>query len=262
VTAPAGHAAGAALCAHDVELVRADNPGPLTLAGTNTWLVGRDRCWIVDPGPALGDHLDAVARAAVARGGTEGIVLTHGHHDHVEAAPALARRLGARLVAMTDGRQAGPLTALATPGHTPDHLAYRAGRVVFSGDAVLGEGSVFVAPDRGALRAHLAALERLRALEPALLCPGHGPPVTDPRARLDALLAHRLERERALLAALEAGLRTVDELLDAAWADTPPALRLPAALTLAAHLDKLAEEGRLPAGVERPPWPPPGMPEV
>lgn len=259
---PPGGPASVALSAHDVGLVRADNPGPLTLSGTNTWLVGRDPCWVVDPGPALDHHLDAVAGEVAARGGAEGIVLTHGHPDHAEAAPALVRRLGAGVVAVADGERAGPLTALATPGHTPDHLAYRAGGVVFTGDAVLGEGSVFVAPDPGALRAYLAALQRLRALEPALLCPGHGPPVTDPPATLDGLLAHRRERERRLLAALEVGLRTVDQLLDAAWADTPPALRLPATLTLAAHLDKLDEEGRLPAGVERPPWPPPGVREV
>ncbi len=256
------NAASVALSAHDVGLVRADNPGPLTLSGTNTWLVGRDPCWVVDPGPALDDHLDAVAGEAAARGGAEGIVLTHGHHDHAEAVPALVRRLRAGLVAMTDGEQAGPLTALATPGHTPDHLAYQAGRVVFTGDAVLGEGSVFVAPDPGALRAYLAALKRLRVLDPALLCPGHGPPVTDPPAMLAGYLAHRLERERSLVAALDRGLRTVDELLDAAWADAPPPLRLPATLTLAAHLDKLAEEDRLPGGVERPPWPPTGMAEI
>ena len=255
-------AASVPLSAHDVGLVRADTPGPLTLSGTNTWLVGRDPCWVVDPGPALDDHLDAVAGEVAARGGAQGIVLTHGHPDHAEAVPALARRLGAGVVAMAAGERAGPLTALATPGHTPDNLAYRAGRLIFTGDAVLGEGSVFVAPDPGALSAYLTALERLRALGPALLCPGHGPPVTDPPATLDGLLAHRRERERALLAALERGLRTVDELLGAAWADTPPALRLPATLTLAAHLDKLAEEGRLPTGVERPPWPPPEMREV
>jgi glyoxylase-like metal-dependent hydrolase (beta-lactamase superfamily II) len=117
---------------------------------------------------------------------------------------------------------------------------------------------VFVAPDPGALRAHLAGLERLRALEPELLLPGHGPVVRDPRARIDDLLAHRRDREARLLAALAGGLRGADELLDRVWAGTPPALRLAAAATLAAHLDKLAEEGRLPAGVERPRSPVPG----
>jgi glyoxylase-like metal-dependent hydrolase (beta-lactamase superfamily II) len=117
---------------------------------------------------------------------------------------------------------------------------------------VLGEGSVFVAPDPGALAGYLDGLRRLRARGPELLCPGHGPLVTDPASKLDEYLAHRLDRERRLLAALAAGARTVDELLDAAWADVPPLLRPAAAVTLAAHLDKLAGEGRLPAAVDRP----------
>lgn len=250
------------LARRDIAWVRAANPGPLTLTGTNTWVVGRDPCWVVDPGPALGEHLDAVAEEAGRRGGAGGLALTHRHHDHAEAAPELARRLGAPVVAVEDGGRAGPLVAVATPGHTPDHLAYAVGDVVFTGDSVLGQGSVFLAPDPGALRGYLAALERLRALAPALLCPGHGPPVTDPDAHLGAYLAHRREREEALVAALGRGLRGIDELMDAAWADVPAALRGAAAITLAAHLDKLEEEGRLPAGVQRPRWPPPAMAEM
>jgi glyoxylase-like metal-dependent hydrolase (beta-lactamase superfamily II) len=111
---------------------------------------------------------------------------------------------------------------------------------------VLGQGSVFVT---GRLREYLAALERLRGLGLAVLCPGHGPPVWDPDAKLGEYLAHRAERERKLLAALDAGARTEDELLDAAWADAPAALRPAAALTLRAHAGKLADEGRLPADV-------------
>jgi glyoxylase-like metal-dependent hydrolase (beta-lactamase superfamily II) len=134
--------------------------------------------------------------------------------------------------------------------------------VVFTGDAVLGEGSVFISPDPEALRGYLAALERVRALEPSLLCPGHGPVVTDPDAHLAGYLAHRRAREEALVGALERGLRGIDELLDAAWPDAPALLRGAAAITMAAHLDKLEEEGRLPADVERPLWPPPGMAQV
>jgi glyoxylase-like metal-dependent hydrolase (beta-lactamase superfamily II) len=141
---------------------------------------------------------------------------------------------------------------VATPGHAPDHLAFVAGRACFTGDAVLGEGSVFVAPDPGALRGYLAALERLRAMDLAVLCPGHGPLVLDANAKLDEYLAHRRDRERRLAEALAAGLRTADELLDRVWSDAPAALRGAATVTLAAHLDKLDEEGRLPEGVERP----------
>jgi glyoxylase-like metal-dependent hydrolase (beta-lactamase superfamily II) len=163
----------------------------------------------------------------------------------VGAAGAVDRRLA-------DGDEAGPLRAVGTPGHAPDHLAYVAGDVAFTGDAVLGAGSVFVAPGPGALAGYLAGLRRLRALGLALLCPGHGPVVEDPAERLDAYLAHRADRERALLAALADGLRDVDDLLARAWADAPAALRPAAEATLAAHLDKLEEEGRLPAGVGRP----------
>ena len=146
----------------------------------------------------------------------------------------------------------GPLRSVATPGHAPDHLAFVAGRACFTGDAVLGEGSVFVAPDPGALRGYLAALERLRALDLAVLCPGHGPLVLDPAAKLTEYVEHRLDRERRLEAALAAGLRAVDELLDRVWSDAPASLRPAATVTLAAHLDKLADEGRLPEDVERP----------
>ena len=155
-------------------------------------------------------------------------------------------------VRLEDGSTFGPLEAVATPGHAPDHLAYVTGTAALTGDAVLGEGSVFIAPDPGALAAYLDALARLRERELDVLCPGHGPLVFDPDAKLDQYISHRLDRERRLLAALEHGKRSVDELLDEAWADVPAGLRPAAAVTLAAHLDKLADEGRLPAGVERP----------
>jgi glyoxylase-like metal-dependent hydrolase (beta-lactamase superfamily II) len=250
------------LAAVGVELVRAANPGPFTLSGTNTWLYGRDPCWIVDPGPALAEHVAAVTAAAAARGGAAGIALTHDHGDHVEGLGPLRERLdgdvpvaAARFpaeVALGDGDAFGPLRAVAVPGHAADHLAFVADRVCFSGDAVLGEGSVFVAPGRGALAGYLDGLRRLRALDLAVICPGHGPPVWDPAAKLDEYVAHRLEREERLVAALERGLRGEDELLDAAWDDVPGFMRPAAAVTLAAHLGKLAEEGRLPPDVTPP----------
>ena len=117
---------------------------------------------------------------------------------------------------------------------------------------MLGEGSVFIFPDPGALSGYLRGLERLQARELDLIAPGHGPLVTDPEAKLDQYIAHRLDRERRLVAALAEGRRTVDDLLDQVWDDAPAVLRPAAAVTLAAHLDKLEEEGRLPDGVERP----------
>jgi glyoxylase-like metal-dependent hydrolase (beta-lactamase superfamily II) len=241
---------------HDIARLRADNPSPYTLDGTNTWVIGRDPAWVVDPGPALDAHLDAIAAELQQRGGAGGIALTHDHQDHAEGVEALRERIGAvpvaaarhpADVALADGDAFGPLRAVAIPGHADDHLAFVADRVVFTGDAVLGEGSVFVT---GRLREYLEALERLRAMDLDVLYPGHGPPVDEPEAKLTEYIEHRLERERKLLAALDAGLRSRDELLDAVWSDAPPALRGAADVTLGAHLGKLREEGRLPAGVE------------
>ena len=246
----------AELADHGIARLRADNPSPYTLDGTNTWVIGRDPAWVVDPGPALDDHLDAVAAEVERRGGAGGIALTHDNADHAEGVAALRERLGGPPVAaarfpgdvvLGDGDEFGPLRALPIPGHADDHLAFVAGGAAFTGDAVLGVGSVFVTNRLGE---YLAALERLRGLGLALLCPGHGPPVWDPDAKLGEYIAHRADRERKLLAALDAGARTEDELLDAAWADAPAALRPAAALTLRAHVDKLRQEGRLPGGVQ------------
>ncbi len=223
--------------------VRAPNPSALTLEGTNTYVVGR---WVVDPGPADQGHLDAVRRAAVD--GIEGVVLTHDHADHAGG----AAQLGAPVSLPGEGEAVGPFRALATPGHSPDSVCLVAGRACFTGDTVLGSGSVFIAPGEGSLSAYLDSLRRLRELELEVLCPGHGPYVWDPGAKLDEYIAHRLSRERRLLEALDAGLRTRDELLDSAWSDAPPELRDFAALSLASHLEKLAEEGRLPDGAGAP----------
>ena len=246
---------------HDVVGIRASNPGPFTLSGTNTWVVGRDPAYVVDPGPSLDQHLEAVTKEIERRGGLAGIALTHDHPDHAEALPALRARFpsasfaavrGKVDVQLVDGARFGPLTALATPGHAVDHLAFVVGRAGLTGDAVLGSGSVFISPDPGALSGYLEGLRRLGEQQLAVLGPGHGPPVHDVAAKLEQYIAHRLEREQRLLAALAAGRRSVEELLDEVWDDAPEALRPAARLTLAAHLDKLDEEGRLPEGVERP----------
>jgi glyoxylase-like metal-dependent hydrolase (beta-lactamase superfamily II) len=249
---------GRRLAEHGVLRLRADNPGPLTLSGTNTWIVGRDPAYVVDPGPISEDHLERVLEAIDVRGGLGGIALTHDHGDHAEGVAALRERRGAPLAAgrgevdvrLLDGTRFGPFEAISTPGHAPDHLALISGRVCFTGDAVLGEGSVFIAPDPGALAGYLDGLSRLRERDLDVLCPGHGPPIWEPRTKLEQYIEHRLMRERLLLEALAAGRRRTAELLDAAWSDVPVELRPVAALSLRTHLDKLAEEGRLPADLE------------
>jgi glyoxylase-like metal-dependent hydrolase (beta-lactamase superfamily II) len=241
--------------------LRADNPGPFTLTGTNTWLVGSGPTWLVDPGPALDAHLDVITAEIGRRGGLGGIALTHDHPDHADAVPPIRRRFPEAPLAaargdvdrrLADGDRFGPLDVVATPGHAPDHLAFVAGTIGLTGDAVLGTGSVFIAPDPGALAGYLRGLERLRRRDLTLLLPGHGPVVADPAAKLREYIDHRLDREQRLLGALADGARSVPEMLDAAWSDVPEPLRPAATVTLAAHLDKLADEGRLPAGVERP----------
>lgn len=250
------------LAEHAVLRLRADNPGPLTLSGTNTWIVGRDPAYVIDPGPPLAEHLELLVAAIDARGGLGGIALTHDHGDHSEGVAALRERRPAPLAAgrgeadvvLGEGAHFGPLLAVSTPGHAPDHFALIYERACFTGDAVLGEGSVFIAPDPGALAGYLDGLERLRGRDLEVLCPGHGPSIWEPNAKLEEYIEHRLARERLLLAALAEGRRRTAELLDVAWADVPRELRPVAAVSLQAHLDKLEDEGRLPAGVERPSW--------
>ncbi len=245
---------------HEIVGIRAANPGPFTLAGTNSWIVDRGPAWLVDPGPALDDHVVTLVEVLKRRGGLAGIVLTHQHADHAQATGAVRERFpdasvaaagGAVDVVVVDGSAIGPFEAVATPGHAPDHLAFVYGTAALTGDAVLGEGSVFISPDPGALAGYLEGLSHLRQRDLDVLCPGHGPVVHDPASKLNEYINHRLDRERRLLAALAAGKRGMDELLDDVWDDAPDALRPAAAITLGAHLDKLADEGRLPPGVER-----------
>src|SRR3954447_18567683 len=201
------------LAPFDVALIRAGNPSPLTLSGTNTWLVGRDPCWVVDPGPDLDEHVAAVLAEGAMRGGIGGVALTHGHADHSGAVEALVAGAGGDVevaAGAADGAAVGPLEAISVPGHAPDHVCFAlAGAVCFTGDAVLGEGSVFIAPDPGAMGSYLQGLERLRARRFALLAPGHGPLVLDPESKLEEYVAHRLDRERRLVAALDAGGRSI-----------------------------------------------------
>ncbi|MBA2349273.1 MAG: MBL fold metallo-hydrolase [Solirubrobacterales bacterium] len=253
--------------------VLAPNPGPFTLDGTNSYVVrDADGVWVVDPGPGIASHLDALAAAIAAIGGPwRGVLLTHDHGDHAEGVPGLLDRAGAAPVhaargavdvVLADGDTLGPFSVVATPGHAPDHLAFVVGEELLSGDSVLGRGSVFVWPTPGALSGYLAALQRLRELPLRRIHPGHGPLVADAHAKLDEYRAHRLTREAALISALANGHRTIDALLDDVWSEVPAVLRPAAAVTLAAHLDKLDEERRLPAGVERPAVPETDSPEV
>jgi glyoxylase-like metal-dependent hydrolase (beta-lactamase superfamily II) len=218
----------------------------MTLEGTNTYLYGFDPCTVIDPGPDVPAHLGAVAALAEQRGGIGLVLLTHSHGDHADG----AGRLGVDVVQPGDGEEYFGLRAIATPGHAPDHVCLMtADGVCFSGDLVLGAGSTFVPPDGGSLAAYMDSLRRMQAEPIELICPGHGPWITEPAAKLAEYVEHREMRERRLLAALERGERSRDALLAEAWSDVAPELREAAAMVMQAHLDKLAAEDRLPAGI-------------
>jgi glyoxylase-like metal-dependent hydrolase (beta-lactamase superfamily II) len=216
----------------------------MTLEGTNTYIYGSGPCAVIDPGPDIEAHLDAIRAAAEERGGIGLVLLTHSHGDHADG----AERLGVEVVQPGDGDEHLGLRALATPGHAPDHVCLMtADGVCFSGDLVLGAGSTFVPPDGGSLAAYMDSLHRLQEETIELIAPGHGPWITDPAAKLAEYVEHREMRERRLLAALERGERSRDALLDEAWSEVPAEMREAAAMVMQAHLDKLATEGRLPS---------------
>jgi glyoxylase-like metal-dependent hydrolase (beta-lactamase superfamily II) len=220
----------------EIARIVAPNPGPMTLAGTNSYVVGSNPAYVIDPGPEDAGHVAALHEEAERRGGLAGILLTHSHADHAAGAPLL----DAPVV------ETGPLEVVPTPGHADDHVCFVLDRVCFTGDLILGEGSSFVPPDGGSLAAYLDSLRRIGELDLELLCPGHGPYVTDPAEKIREYIEHRADRERKLLAALEGGERSRARLLDAAWDDVPEELRPAAEIVMQAHLQKLEAEGRLP----------------
>lgn len=234
----------------EIWCVVAGNPGPMTLTGTNSYLVGHDPCWVIDPGPDDPRHLAALAAAIEARGGTAGALLSHHHADHTGAVPGL-EAIGVEVIEPVDGRHYGPLEAVATPGHAVDHFCFFArlgnGSACFTGDLILGWGSTYVPPDGGSLAAYMDSLRLVESRHPDLLCPGHGPWITRTAEKIREYIAHRQSREDALLDCLARGIRSRMELLDEVWSDVPGVLRPAAAVVMEAHLQKLENEGRLPA---------------
>jgi glyoxylase-like metal-dependent hydrolase (beta-lactamase superfamily II) len=229
----------------DVERLIAPNPGPMTLEGTNTYVVGRNPAVVIDPGPDDAGHLKAVRRVADARGGIGTVLLTHSHGDHADGVAAL----GIEPARPDDGETIAGLTAIATPGHAADHVCFLLGDACFTGDLILGEGSTIVGPREtgGSLLAYMDSLRRLQGLDLTVLYPGHGPEVDDPQAKIAEYIAHRREREDRLVAAIERGERSRAALLDEVWDDVPEQLRGAAAIAMQAHLEKLEDEGRLPS---------------
>jgi glyoxylase-like metal-dependent hydrolase (beta-lactamase superfamily II) len=252
-----------------VRRIVAPNAGPLTGPGTNTYLVGVDEVVVVDPGPADAGHVDAIVGCGSDR--IRWILVTHAHTDHWSAAAAVAARTGAAVLGFTARDGFVPdvligegyeleatefrLLALHTPGHSSDSLCYllEEERMLFAGDTVLDGSTSAIAPPDGDMAAYLASLERLagRRLRLRSIAPGHGGLIDDPAARLADYLAHRRRREEEILAALDAGVTTIDDLVRTIYLHLDPALRPAAGQTVHAHLLKLAADGRVaPAGID------------
>jgi glyoxylase-like metal-dependent hydrolase (beta-lactamase superfamily II) len=249
--------------------VLAPNPSLMTGRGTNTYVLGRaNRVVVIDPGPADPDHLTSIDRAVGARGQAALVLLTHHHLDHSEAAVAVARRLGVPLagIAHPDGPRLGrdlidaeeldlgevTLKVLGTPGHTRDHACFvwKEEGAVFVGDLVAGEGFIVIDPPEGNMSDYLESLARIRDLAagpsraPAVLLPGHGPHIDEPRAYLDGYIAHRRQREEKVRGSIPAAFGlSAEQLLPLAYDDTPESMYPVAVRSLQAHLDKLVTEG-------------------
>lgn len=238
-----------------IERVLAPNPGPYTGDGTNTWVVGDDvEAIVIDPGPVDRGHAAAI-RAVLGSRRIAAVMVTHTHLDHAPLANPLAREVDAPALGHAPGPEFDPdlrlvegstvsvagetLTVLHTPGHADDHLCFRLGRVLFTGDHIMGGSSVMVDD----LAPYLRSLERLRHEELDRLYPGHGPEIDDPGAVIDWYLAHRLEREREILAAVVAGAGTVADVVGTVYAAVDPSLHPLAARSVRAHLRKLAADG-------------------
>jgi glyoxylase-like metal-dependent hydrolase (beta-lactamase superfamily II) len=248
----------------------------MTLEGTNTYLIdaGNGSAAIVDPGPAIERHIAAIEGAATERGlKIAAILVTHGHPDHAPGAAPLARRTGAPVYAHPVARfphdrvldEGAHLTlgtlrlrAIDAPGHARDHLVFYLAEdaALFTGDVVIGRGTVVIAPPNGDMRAYQSTLRRLRDefANARRIYGGHGEAIDDPPAKLDEYIAHRQAREVALLEALDTGPQTIPELVRRLYRDVSPVLWPAASRQILAYLIALEREGRVRAReLRRPP---------
>ena len=265
-----------------VRRVTAENPGPFTYLGTGTYIVGHGEVAVIDPGPDLESHLDALLKAVDGETVTA-ILTTHTHSDHSPLSHALAERVGERSgrppiygrkdpmvgsseaasdtafrpdIEIADGqRVSGPgwtLEAVATPGHASNHVCYALieENLLFSGDHVMGWSTTVVSPPDGDMTDYYASLAKVEARGFALLVPTHGPPVTEVAPFLAAYRDHRLDRERQILAELAHGPRRIVEMVPAMYAAVDPRLHPAAARSVLAHLIHLERSGAVTADGE------------
>lgn len=240
-----------------IRSITAPNPGPFTLDGTRTYLLGETA--VIDPGPSIESHVEAI-REAMPR--LQTILITHRHGDHAPAAVPLQAATGARIFAPAGvlpealvERIAGGETidvegesieVIATPGHTKEHVCFLTSEGdLFTGDTILGTGTTAIFPPDGHMGDYLASLARLRARHPRRIHPAHGPVREDAIALIDEYVAHRLEREGQLLDAIAGGASSIGELRRRIYPDLDERLHGAAEIQLTAHLIKLVEEGRV-----------------
>lgn len=261
----------------DVICLTANNPSPMTYTGTNTYIVGQGSLSVIDPGPDLDDHLEAI----LACGQIDRIILTHSHIDHTALVPRLKAATGAVVYAygdsdagrsavmtelsakgliaggegvdhsftpdhlLADGDVIAGMTVIHTPGHMGNHICLVYGDLVFTGDHVMGWATSIVSPPDGDLTDFMASCRKLRSIPARLYLAGHGDPVENPHERLDWLIAHRLSREAQIIATLGNGPATASELTKAIYTDVPAALLPAAERNVIAHLIDLTVQNRI-----------------
>jgi glyoxylase-like metal-dependent hydrolase (beta-lactamase superfamily II) len=252
----------------------APNPSPYTFTGTQTYVVGGgDEIIVIDPGPDLADHVNAIV-AAVGTKKIAAIACTHTHRDHSPAARALKQATGAPIIgcaalalesvgpradASFDGDYAPDrvlgdgdaisfgdgerLVAIATPGHTSNHLCFAYREALFTGDHVMGWSTTVVIPPDGSMGDFMASLERLRARDDRIFYPAHGQPVTKPQQYLRGLIGHRMQRERQIVRLVGEGIGAIPDIVASAYPGLDPRLVGAAGGTVWAHLMDLEQRG-------------------
>ena len=239
-----------------IRRIVARNPGAFTGPGTGTYVVGHGKVAVIDPGPSLSSHVDALLHSL--RGETiEHILITHTHPDHWPAADALQRASGAKIYGfqmdetMRDGDVLqGPgwqLTAVHTPGHTSDHLSFSLDdqRVLFTGDHVMGWSTSVIIPPDGDMAAYMNSLAKLLHRGDEIYLPTHGPAILEPKPYVRSFIEHRRERTAAILRRLQEGDATVPEIVEAVYVDVQRGLHGAAGLSVLAHLIELVQEGKV-----------------
>lgn len=246
-----------------ITVVRAPNPGLMSGAGTNTYVVGRGDVAIIDPAVSDPVYIERVAREAGDRGRVKVVLITHSHFDHIGGVVALTDQMPVEVAAFADIGEpsfvtrkiadgetidlgGATLRAVHAPGHASDHLCFllEEDGSLFAGDVVAGFGTVVISPPDGSLREYMTSLERLGALEVGKIYPGHGPVIDDGKAKLTEYIEHRRDRERQVVEAMEAGDSEIPAMVKRIYKDYPEAVHPVAERSVLAHLEVLEADGK------------------